>query len=71
MPGIDCGGTHAPVYRLQSIGMPLAAVPALGWSAKQPDVVTAFPTAVLDTSQYAELTPGYEDTNLQTGKRIA
>ena len=68
VPGIDCGGTYAPVCRLQSIRMLLAVVAALGWSAQQLDVVTAFLNAVLDNPQYAELPPGYEDTDSQTGE---
>ena len=35
VPGVDCGGTYAPVCRLQSIRMLLAVVAALGWSAQQ------------------------------------
>ena len=42
--------------------MLLAAVAALGWYAKQLDVVTAFLNAVLDNPQYAELPPGYQST---------
>ena len=48
VPGIDCGGTYAPVCRLQSIRMLLAVVAALGWSAQQLDVVTVLLNAVLD-----------------------
>ena len=39
---------------------------ALGWSAQQLDVVTAFLNAVLDNPQHAELPPGYEDTDYLT-----
>ena len=46
-----------------------AVVAALGWSAQQLDVVTAFLNAVLDNPQYAELPPGYEYTDSQTGER--
>ena len=69
VPGIDCGGSYAPVCRLQSIQMLFAVVAALGWSAQQLDVVTAFLNSVLDNPQYAELPPGYEDTDSQTGER--
>ena len=48
--------------------MLLAVVAALGWSAQQLDVVTAFLNAVLDNPQYAELPPGYEETESNSGE---
>ena len=51
--------------------MLLAVVAALGWSAQQLYVVTAFLHAVLDNPQYAELPPGYEDTDSQTVNQLA
>ena len=42
VPGIDCGGTFAPVCRLENIRMMLATAPELGSEVFVLDVQTVF-----------------------------
>ena len=46
--GVDCGGTFAPVCRIQSIRMVLTTAVELDWDILQLDVQTAFLNADVD-----------------------
>ena len=63
VPGRDCGGTFAPVCRLQSILMVLAIAAEMNWEVVQLDVKTAFLYADIEEDVFVEMTPGYETTN--------
>ena len=60
VPGIDCGGTFAPVCRLQSICMMLAIAAELDYEVLMLDVQTAFLNADVEEEVYAKMAPGYE-----------
>ena len=63
VPGRDCGGTFAPVCRLQSIRMMLAIAAEMNWEVVQLDVKTAFFYANIEEGVFVEMAPGYETTN--------
>ena len=63
MPDKDCGGTFAPVCRLQSIHMVLAIATEINWNVVQLDVKTAFLYADIEEDVFVEIAPGYETTN--------
>eukprot|EP00752_Nemacystus_decipiens_P015693 g14006.t1 len=61
--GRDCGGTFAPVCRLQSIRMVLAIAAEKDLEVIQLDVKTAFLYADIEEDVFVEMAPGYEITN--------
>ena len=60
--GRDCGGTYAPVCRLQSIRMVLAIAAELNLEVGQLDVKTAFLYADIKEEVYVKTAPGFETT---------
>ena len=60
VPGIDCGGTFAPVCRLQSIRMVLAIAAELDYEAYMLDVLTTFLNADVEGVVFGITAPGYE-----------
>ena len=63
VPGVDCGGTFAPVCRLQSIRMMLAKVAEFDFECWQLDYNTAFLNAKVEEDVYVKMAPGYEELN--------
>ena len=63
IPGIDCGGTFAPVCRLQSIRTVLAIATELNYEVCMLDVQTAFINARLREEAFDKMPPGYERSN--------
>ena len=61
VPGVDCGGTFAPVCRLQSIRMVLAIAAEFGFEYWQLDYNTAFLNAKVEEEVYVKMAPGYEE----------
>ena len=61
--GRDCGGTYAPVCRLQSIRMVLAIAAELNLEVRQLDVKTAFLYADIEEEVYVKTALGFETTN--------
>ena len=61
--GRDCGGTYAPVCRLQSIRMVLAIAAELNLEVRQLDVKTDFLYADIEEEVYVKTAPGFETTN--------
>ena len=71
--GRDCGGTYAPVCRLQSIRMVLAIAAELNLDVRQLDVKTAFLYADIDEEVYVKTAPGFETTDkdgVQLGMKL-
>ena len=66
IPGIDCGGTFAPVCRRQSIRMMLAVARELDYEVHMRDVQTAFLNANVEEDVFVNIAPGYE-TNDKAG----
>ena len=60
VPGVDCGGTFAPVCRLQSIRMVLAIATEFDFECWQLDYNTAFLNAKVEEEVYVKMAPGYE-----------
>ena len=61
VPGIDCGGCFAPVYRLQSIRMMLAITAELDYEVLILNVQTAFLNADdVEEEVHVKMAPGYE-----------
>lgn len=65
--GRDCGGTFAPVCRIQSIRMVLATAAEKGWTVWQLDVQTAFLYADVEEDVWVKMVPGYEAKDEATG----
>ena len=63
VPGVDCGGTFAPVCRLQSIRMVLAIEADIDYECWQFDCNTAFLNAKVEEEVYVKMAPGYEEFN--------
>ena len=61
VPGVDCGGTFAPVCRLQSIRMMLAIAAEFDFECWQLDYNTAFLNAKVEEEVYVKMAPGYEE----------
>ena len=61
VPGVDCGGTFAPVCRLQSIRMVLAIATEFDFECWQLDYNTAFLNAKVEEEVYVKMAPGYEE----------
>ena len=61
--GIDCGGTFAPVCRLQSIRMVLAIVVELDYEVYMLDVQTTFFNADVEEEVFVKMALGYECRN--------
>ncbi|CAN0247142.1 unnamed protein product [Ascophyllum nodosum] len=61
VPGVDCGGTFAPVCRLQSICMVLAIAAGFDFECWQLDYNTAFLNATVEEEVYVKMAPGYEE----------
>ena len=66
IPGVDCGGTFAPVCRLQSIRMMLAIAVELDYEVHMLDVQTAFLNADVEEDVFIKMAPSYE-TNDEAG----
>ena len=62
-PGIDCGGTFAPVCRLQSIWMVLAIAPELDYEVFMVDVQETILNADVEEKCFVKMAPGYERSN--------
>ena len=60
LPGVDCGGTFAPVCRLQSIRIVLAIAAEFDFECWQLDYNTAFLNAKVEEEVYVKMAPGYE-----------
>ena len=60
VPGIDCGGTFAPVCRLQSISTMLAIATKVDYEVLLLDVQTAFLKAAVEKEVDAKMAFGYE-----------
>ena len=58
--GRACGGTFAPVCRIQSIRMVLATAVETGWTVWQLDVQTTFLYADEEEEVWVKIAPGYE-----------
>ena len=63
VPGRDCGGTFAPVFKLQSIRMVRAIAAEMNWEVVQLDVKTTFLYADIEEDVSVEMAPGYGITN--------
>ena len=63
VPGVDCGGTFAPVCRLQSIRMVLPIAAELDYEIYMLDVQTAFLNADVEEEVFVKMDPGYERSN--------
>ena len=64
VPGVDCGGTFAPVCRLQSIRMVLAIAAEFDFEGLQLDYNTAFfLNAKVEEEVHIKMAPGYEAFN--------
>ena len=63
VPGVDCGGTFAPVCRLQSIRMVLAIAAEFDFECWQLDYTTVFLNAKVEEDVYVKMAPGYEEFN--------
>ena len=63
VPGVDCGGTFAPVCRLQSIRMELRVAAELDDEIYMLDVQTAFLNADVEEEVFVKILPGYERSN--------
>ena len=61
--GRGCGGTYAPVFRVQSIRRVLAIAAELNLEVHQLDVKTAFLYADIEEEMYVNTAPGFETTN--------
>ena len=61
VPSVDCGGTFAPVCRLQSIRMVLAIATEFDFECWQLDYNTAFLNAKVEEEVYVKMAPGHED----------
>ena len=61
VPGVDCGGTFAPVCRLQSIHMVLAIAAEFDFECWQLNYNTAFLNAGVEEEVYVKMAPGYEE----------
>ena len=66
IPGVDCGGTFAPMCRLQSIHMMPAIAAELDYEMQVLDAQTAFLNAAVEEDVFVRMTPGYE-TNDESG----
>ena len=60
VPGIDCGGTFAPVCRLQSIRIMLIIAAKLDYEVLMLDVQTAFLNPDVEEEVYIKMSPGHE-----------
>ena len=60
VPGIDCGGTFAPVCRLQSIRLVLVIATEVDYEVLMLDVQRAFLKADVEEEVYLKMAPGYE-----------
>ena len=60
VPGVDCGGTFAPVCRLQSIRMVLAIAAEFDFECWQLDYNTDFLNAKVKEEVYVKMAPGYK-----------
>ena len=58
--GVDCGGTFAPVCRIQSIRMVLGTAVEFDWDILQLDVQTAFLHANVEEEVYVNMAPSHE-----------
>ena len=67
VPGVDCGGTLAPVCRIQSFRIVLAIAADIDYEVFQIDVQTAFLNANVEEDVYVKTAPGYENTS-KTGE---
>ena len=61
VPGVDCGGTFAPVCTLQSIRMVLAIAADFDVECWQLDYNTAFLNSKVEEEVYVKMAPGYEE----------
>ena len=61
VPGVDYGGTFAPVCRLQSIRMVLAIAAEFDFECWQLDYNTVFLNAKVEEEVYVKRAPGYEE----------
>ena len=61
VPGVDCGGTFAPVCRLQSIRIVLAIAAEFDFECRQLDYNIVFLNAKVEEEVYVEMAPGYEE----------
>ena len=61
VPGVDCGGTFAPICSLQSIRMMLAIAAEFDLECWQLDYNTAFLNAKVEEEVYVKMAPGYEE----------
>ena len=60
VPGIDCGGTFAPVCRLQNIRMMLAIAAELNYEVPLLDLQTTFLNVDVEEDAFGKTAPGYE-----------
>lgn len=67
--GKDCGGSFAPVCRLQSVRMVLAIAAEMNWEVRQLDVKTAFLYADKEEDVFVKMAPGFE-TNKTKGQKL-
>ena len=67
-PGIDCGCTHAPVRRIQSIRLALDIAASGDWEVRQLDVQTVFLSAEVQEEGYVKTPPGSESPDATTGR---
>lgn len=58
--GSDCGGTFAPLYRIQSTRMALATGAEKGWTVWELHVQTSFLYADVEEDVWAKMIPWYE-----------
>ena len=61
VPGVDCGGTFAPVCRLQSIRMVLAIAAEFDFECWQLDYNTTFLNIKVEEEIYVKMAPGIEE----------
>ena len=63
VPGFDCGGTFALVYRLPSIRVVLPIAAELDYEVYMLDVQTAVLNADVEEECFVKMAPGYEHSN--------
>ena len=63
VPGIDCGGTFAPVCMLQSVRMVLAIAAELDYEIYMLDVRTTFLNADVEEKAFVKSPLGHERSN--------
>ena len=65
IPGVDCGGTFALVFRLQGICTMLTTAAEMDYKMHMMDVQMVFFNADVEEDVFTEITPGYKINDKQ------